>query len=152
MELGVADGWMVKVPHAPLWWPGICGFRSWVWTNSTHQPRCSSVPHTQWRKTGTGVSSWLIFLKKNTSKKGSGQQMLAQVESFSHIQKKELHICMYMYIWIISSNKHKNTIKLNGSSSACRRGSWLLLLRTSLNSLGCNKTCLSHWAAFRSRK
>ena len=79
---------MVKVPHAPLGWPGFVG----------SDPRCRPTPpishameasHTQSRgKIGTDVSSGLIFLKQKQQKKEDWQQMLAQSKSFSLKQKK----------------------------------------------------------------
>ena len=45
-------------------------FGSWVWTYTTCQPRCGSIPRTKQGKTGTDVSSGPVFLKNNDNNKG----------------------------------------------------------------------------------
>ena len=51
--------------HDVLWQPGVCGFRSWAPTYMPLiKPSCGSVPHTEWRKIGTDVSSGTTFLTK----------------------------------------------------------------------------------------
>ena len=47
----------------------VHAFGSRVWTYTTRQPHCGGDPHIKWRKTGTDVSSGLIFLSKKKKKK-----------------------------------------------------------------------------------
>ena len=63
--------------HVLLWRPGVCQFRSRVWTwhrMSSHA--VAGVPHVKWRKMGTDVSSGPVFLSKKR-RIGSGCQLRA---------------------------------------------------------------------------
>lgn len=62
--VGKPHGRVVKVPRAPLPWPGFAGSDPY----STHQAYCGGIPCTKRRKTGKDVSSELVSPpKKNTS-------------------------------------------------------------------------------------
>ena len=38
--------------HAPLWWPGVCWFRSWAWTYTPLiKPCCGGILHRRTRVT-----------------------------------------------------------------------------------------------------
>ena len=67
---GQSHGPVDKVPHVPLRWLGVRGFESRSGPTSLIS-RAVEVSHTQ-RKTGTDVSSGLIFLKQNERRFGSG--------------------------------------------------------------------------------
>ena len=48
-------------------------------TYSTHQPCCGVIPRTKYRKTGTDVSSGLIFITKKKKRKRKEMNFILQV-------------------------------------------------------------------------
>ena len=62
-------------------------FRTQAWTCSTHQPYRGGIPHKKYRKTGTAVSSRLIFHKQK-QKTGRLARMLAHGKASSPKKKR----------------------------------------------------------------
>ena len=51
--------------HVPLWWPGVCHFRSQVQTwHRLARHAVIGVPHIKWRKMGIDVGSGPVFLSR----------------------------------------------------------------------------------------